>query len=154
MEWLTPTTVISSLAALVTLLLGLWVKAILELFRRNETANNDRFNKLEAATSIANTEAMKMMSGLVDKSLNLANNFANETKNLSDRLHKEEIATVEVRGELKLAAQINASVTGDIDSIRETMVTRKEWEARMDHMEGLLEKLLESSKITHRPSGV
>lgn len=154
MEWLTPTTVISSLAALVTLLLGLWVKAILELFRRNETANNDRFNKLEAATSIANTEAMKMMSGLVDKSLNLANNFANETKNLSDRLHKEEIATVEVRGELKLAAQINASVTGDIDSIRETMVTRKEWEARMDHMEGLLEKLLESSKISHRPTGV
>lgn len=154
MEWLTPTTVISSLAALVTLLLGLWVKAILELFRRNETANNDRFNKLEAATSIANTEAMKMMSGLVDKSLNLANNFANETKNLSDRLHKEEIATVEVRGELKLAAQINASVTGDIDSIRETMVTRKEWEARMDYMEGLLEKLLESSKISHRPSSV
>jgi len=154
MEWLTPTTVISSLAALVTLLLGLWVKAILELFRRNETANNDRFNKLEAATSIANTEAMKMMSGLVDKSLNLANNFANETKNLSDRLHKEEIATVEVRGELKLAAQINASVTGDIDSIRETMVTRKEWEARMDHMEGLLEKLLESSKISHCPTGV
>lgn len=156
MEWLTPTVAISALCFVVCALMAAWVRTLVAMWSKKEKDDETRFSKAEAAIVVAQneakaaaSEAVKAMVGLVEKTLTLATNFASETKQLSERLHREEIATVELRGELKLAAQSTAGVISDLDEIKNEMVTRKEWDARMDHVEGMLEAVLKSLPNAH-----
>lgn len=125
-----PTEIVAVASALVTSLFGLWIKSLKEHWDEEKKRNDQR--------AIKQDEQIK--------------ENATDIKRLTERLHEEQLTSVRLAGELKLAQQATSGVAQDLKAIEESMVTRKEWEARMDGVDAALETIAGALRVT-RGSG-
>jgi hypothetical protein len=72
----------------------------------------------------------------------LSKEHDSDLKVVSERLRQEEMKSIRLEGDLKLQSQAHNGLTDDMDSIKNNMVSRQEWESRMASVERTLQQIL------------
>jgi hypothetical protein len=65
-----------------------------------------------------------------------------DLKDATERLRQEEMRSIRLEGEMKLQSQAHSGLTDDLNSIKNNIVSRQEWESRMSAVERMLQQIL------------
>ena len=140
-------TVLTVAATLLTAGVGLYVTLLKYALGQKEKHDEQRHDGLRAKIE-REVEARQA----VDRQV------ADDQKRTIERLHQDELATIKLQGELAMLRQSQEIHAKSFDDLEGKVVTKQEFEARMDGLEKALDRLVTSVQQSGRyaprsPSG-
>ncbi len=126
-------TVATLFAAVLGALLGVYVALLKYTISEKDKHNEERFAAIQLKLT---HEAAARIDG--DKAAE------EERKKLTERLHMDELAIVKLQGENALLRQTQDGHGKAFDELEDKVVTKQEFEARMDGLEKSIDRLTKS----------
>lgn len=123
-------------------------------YNSDKRALNERLTNVEAAAAARIATVEKVAADRAAKSEGEVLELRRENNTMRDRLHADELATMEQRGELALVKQKHDEHATDITEIKKQMVTRDLFEAHTRSTNTMLETILKAVTGSGRYSAV
>lgn len=117
-----------------------------------EKESDDGFKSMSLRITDAVHKSSQRTEELAVESMKELSHAYESQKALTERLHQEEMSTVRIDGDLRVAKQAQESTVRELALLRDSIITRAEWEARMSSLEKTLENVLSMVQNSNRYS--
>ena len=117
-----------------------------------EKESDDGFKSMSVRITDAVHQSSKRTEDLAAESMRELSRAYDAQKELTERLHREEMSTVRIDGDLRVAKQAQESTARELSMLRESIITRAEWDARISSIEKTIETMLNAIQVSGRYS--
>jgi hypothetical protein len=133
-------TVITIVVSILTFGIGIFSGTLRYTIAQKDKSDEARFEKLELALAREQAERLAGEKAIMSTQAQI-----------SERLHADEVDTVKIQGDLALLRQTQGAHSKLFDDLDDKIVTRGEWETRMNALERQLERVLDILEQKQRP---
>lgn len=122
-------TVLTIAGSILVTVAGIYLAILKYTIEQKDHHQKDQHDELQA--KLAHEGTMRLAG---EKTL------GDEYKRLTERMHMDELSTVKMQGDLSLLRQAQESHAKSFDDLVQNVVTKREFEARMDGLEASLKQ--------------